>query len=166
MQSSTCLLKTRRLVDCHMKCLAPRRQRCSLLQPPERVCASARLTWLWPPKATQFSTVCVISLVNGTGTYDVYVEWTCACAFSRTRESGAWERLWILVSAAAVVMTSAVVSQRKTISSCSLVTNPNPELFFLKAVIVSVFKRRSAPHDPRRAVASAFRSSTLVIFLS
>ena len=43
---------------------------------------------------------------------------------------------------------------------------PRPGAVFLKAVIVYVFERRSAPHDQRRAVASAFRSSTLVIFLS
>ena len=36
---------------------------------------------------------------------------------------------------------------------------------FLKAAIVSVFERRSALHDQRRAVATAFRLSTLVIFL-
>ena len=43
---------------------------------------------------------------------------------------------------------------------------PRPGAVFLKAVIVYVFERRSAPHDQRRAVASACRSSTLVIFLS
>ena len=35
---------------------------------------------------------------------------------------------------------------------------PRPRAVFLKAVIVYVFERRSAPHDQRRAVASAFRS--------
>ena len=95
-----------------------------------------------------------------------HVAWMWAYAFSKTRESGAMEHSWILLSAAAVVTTSAVVSQRRTMSSCSLVTNPNPELFFFKAVIVSVFGRRSAPHDQRRAVASAYRSLTLVISFS
>ena len=58
------------------------------------------------------------------------------------------------------VTTSRAVPQRRTISSCSIVTNPQLELF-LKSVIVSVFERRSAPADQRRAVASAFRSLTL-----
>ena len=166
MPSSTCLLKTRRLADCHMKCFAPRRWRCSLLQPPERVCASARLTWALATQATQLSTIHLRHLSgNGTGTYDVHVAWTWALAFSKTRESGAWGRSWILLSTAAVA-TSAVVSQRKTNNPCRFVSNPDPELFFLKAVIVSVFERRSAPHDQRRAVASAFRSLTLMMSVS
>ena len=51
--------------------------------------------------------------------------------------------------------------------SLQLGDEPKPgAVFFSNAVIVSVFERRSAPHDQRRAVASAFRSSTLVISLS
>ena len=47
--------------------------------------------------------------------------------------------------------------------SLQIVTNPDSELFFFKAVIVSVFGRRSAPSDQRRPTASAFRSSTLMM---
>ena len=49
--------------------------------------------------------------------------------------------------------------------SLQICDEPRPGTFF-KAVIVSVFERRSAPHDQRRAVACAFRSLTLVISLS
>ena len=48
--------------------------------------------------------------------------------------------------------------------SLQLGDEPRPGAVFLKAVIVSVFERRSAPHDQRRAVACACRSSTLVIY--
>ena len=74
-QSPTCLLKTRRLADNHRGCFAPRRWRCSLVQPPERVITDSALTlstWAlpklhcYPPYTT-----CVISLANGTGKYDV-----------------------------------------------------------------------------------------------
>ena len=41
MQSPTCLLKTRRLADCHRKCFAPRRWRRLLPQPLERVSLTA-----------------------------------------------------------------------------------------------------------------------------
>ena len=158
MQSSTCLLKTGRLADCHRKCFAPRRWRCSHLQPLERVCASARLTWALATQATQLSTIHHLRHLsgNGTGTYDVHVAWTWSLAFSKTRESGAWEHPRILLSAAAVT-TSAVVPQRKN--------EPRPVAVFLKAVILSVFEKRSALHDQRRAVTTACRSSTLVIFL-
>ena len=37
---------------------------------------------------------------------------------------------------------------------------------FLKAVIVTFFERRSAPHDQRRAVATACRSMTLMMSVS
>ena len=50
--------------------------------------------------------------------------------------------------------------------SLQLGDEPTPGAVFLKAVIVSVFERRSAPADQRRAVACAFRSLTLVIFFS
>ena len=43
---------------------------------------------------------------------------------------------------------------------------PKPVAVFLKAVIVTFFERRSAPHDQRRAVASAFRSMTLMMSVS
>ena len=36
-------------------------------------------------------------------------------------------------------------------------TNPDPELFFEGNLFLSVFERTSAPHDQRRAVASAYR---------
>ena len=49
--------------------------------------------------------------------------------------------------------------------SLQICVEPRPRAVFLKAVVVSVFERTSVPHDQRRAVASAFRSSTLVIFL-
>ena len=49
--------------------------------------------------------------------------------------------------------------------SLQICDEPRPVAVFLKAVIVSVFGRRSALHDQRRAVATACRSSTLVIFL-
>ena len=123
---------------------------------------------------TQLSTIHHLRhLANGTGAHDVRENKNrargvdvCMRFFKDARESCVGTFVDNLLSAAAVMTTSAVVSQRKTISPCSLVTNPDPELFFLKAVIVSVFERRSAPHEQRRAVASAFRSSTLVIFLS
>ena len=76
--------------------------------------------------------------------------------FSKTRESSAWEHSWILLIAAAVMTTLAVVSQRKTIHPCRKCDE----------LIVSVFERRSAPADQRRVVASAYRSSTLVISIS
>ena len=47
--------------------------------------------------------------------------------------------------------------------SLQLGDEPKPGAVFFKAVIVSVFERRSAPHDQRRAVAPAFRSLTLVM---
>ena len=50
----------------------------------------------------------------------------------------------------------------KSLQNCD---EPRPVVFFLKAVVVSVIEGRSALHDQRRAVATAFRSSTLVIFL-
>ena len=57
-QSPTCLLKTRRLADCHGKCFVPRRWRCSLPQPLERVSPTAhRPTELGLCHATQLSTI-------------------------------------------------------------------------------------------------------------
>ena len=49
--------------------------------------------------------------------------------------------------------------------SMQLGDEPNPELFFFKSVIVSVFER-SAPADQRRGAASAFRSLTQMIISS
>ena len=107
-------------------------------------------------------TIGVISLANGAGKYDVGENNNNSERggdvgtrfFSKTRESGAWELSWILLSAAAVLTTSAVVSQRMTIHPCR----------FCDELIVSVFERRSAPHDQSRVAGSAFRSFTLVFF--
>ena len=47
--------------------------------------------------------------------------------------------------------------------SMQICDEPKPVAVFLKAVIVSVFERRSAPHDESRVAPSAFRSLTLMM---
>ena len=147
MQSPTCLLKTRRLADNHGRCFVSRRWRCSHLQPPWTCItdsASTRSTGALPElHCYQPYTICVISLANGAGKYDVGENNNSARGgdvgtrfFSKTRESGAWEHSCILLSAAAVVTTSAVVSQRKTMYPCRFVTNPDPELFLESVIFV------------------------------
>ena len=142
-QSPTCLLKTGRLADCHGKCFAPLRWRCSLLKQPERVSpdsASTRIT-LALPKLHSYTphTICVILSTGRASTIwrtkTVHVAWTWALAFSKTRESGAWGRSWILLSAAAVVTTSRAVPQREDDVSLQVGDEPRPGAVFLKAAI-------------------------------
>ena len=58
-----------------------------------------------------------------------------------------------------------VMPLRKTTYSCSFVTNRDLLLFFLRVASFLSWKRTAAPSEQRRAAASAFRSSTLMILL-
>ena len=149
-----CLLKATRLADCHRKCFAPRRWRCSLPQPPERVSPTAHrpaehgLLHSYPPY-----NICVISLANGTGKYDVRENTNSARGVdvgTRFFKDARERCLGTFVDS-----PQCGGGRDDTIYFCRCATNPDP--FFLKAVIISVFERRSAPHDQRRVVASAFR---------
>ena len=162
-QSPTCLLKTRRLADNHRRCFASRRWRCSLVQPLQRAIIDP-VNWGFA-QAALLSTIhhwrhlsCQrdrqVRCEGQQKTAHVAWEWALAC--SKTRESGAWEHSCILLSAAAVVTTSAVVSQRKTIYPCR----------FCDELIVSVFETTISTARPACRIRPPFVDAGVFFFSS